>query len=51
MIIAGEIKVLCRVLILLAFCAFILQTQPLMGSDASRVGIEKGEENTNSTKQ
>ena len=41
MIIAGEIKVLCRVLILPAFCVFVLQTLPLMGGDASRVGIEK----------
>lgn len=39
MIIAGEIKVLCRVLILLAFCAFILQTLPLMG--AKRPASEK----------
>ena len=30
MIIAGEIKVLCRVLILPAFCALILQALPLM---------------------
>ena len=30
MIIAGEIKVLCGVLILPAFCAFVLQTLPLM---------------------
>ena len=32
MIIAGEIKVLCRVLILPAFCVFMLQTLPLMGA-------------------
>ena len=32
MIIAGKIKVLCRVLILPAFCAFMLQTLPLMGA-------------------
>ena len=30
MIIAGEIKVLCRALILPAFCVFMLQTLPLM---------------------
>ena len=32
MIIAGEIKVLCRALILPAFCVFMLQTLPLMGA-------------------